>query len=92
MGDVSVIESSKPRRDLAKFGDFGGKFIRLERSSPGRFSKILFGGGFLADVLQVFRYRRERGSDRHRGGFPRVASWDAGRCLQGLSSMDSGDG
>jgi hypothetical protein len=46
VGGVSVRKSPKPCRDLAKFGDFGGKFIRRERSFPRRFAKISFGGGF----------------------------------------------
>jgi hypothetical protein len=41
VGGVSVRKNSKPRRYLAKFGDFGGKFIGRERSFPDRFTKIL---------------------------------------------------
>jgi hypothetical protein len=44
-------KSSKSCRDLAKFGDFGGKFIQRECSDPGRFAKITFGGGFSANGL-----------------------------------------
>jgi hypothetical protein len=44
--------------------DFGEKFIRRERSSPGCFAKMSIGSVFLADGLLLVRRIREAESNR----------------------------
>ena len=74
------------------------KFIRRERSSPNRFAKISFGGGFFGFRKQTgrpcpfLRCIREPRSGHRPDGFQGLSMQDFGRCRPDRDWMDSADG